>query len=383
MPSPATELPATELPGTEVPVSGLSAPVVSLAGAPGTPPALELHALTKVFRAGRGGRSVTAVNSVSLSIARGEVLALVGESGSGKSTIARLIAHLETPTSGGFSLSGQAIPNKLGGAALRRLRRRVQMIFQDPYASLNALNSVAYTLSRPLRIHKLASARTAPAAVNALLDRVGLSPGAQWAARRPGELSGGQRQRVVIARALAAQPELILADEPTSSLDVSIRLDIMNLLLDLKNQEGLSMLFITHDLSGARYMADRVAVMYAGSVVEIGPAESVIDHPQMPYTQLLRRAAPKFEQHAPATGQAGTRDAPPLRGEVPDLGNLPPGCAFAPRCPHVMPICNSALPPLYEISSGHQVRCVLFDPARASSQTGSGAQVSSSAQAHA
>ncbi|WP_420593957.1 ABC transporter ATP-binding protein [Deinococcus sp.] len=326
---------------------------------PQQPLALELHDLTKVFKTGRAGHSVTAVNKVSLSIARGEVLALVGESGSGKSTIARLIARLETPTSGYVSLNGQMIPNRLGRADLRKLRRRVQIIFQDPYASLNALNSVGYALSRPLRIHKLADARTVGASVNALLERVGLSPGAAWAARRPGELSGGQRQRVVIARALAAQPELILADEPTSALDVSIRLDVMNLLLDLKDQAGLSMLFITHDLSGAHYMADRVAVMYAGSVVEIGPADAVIGQPQMPYTQLLRRAAPKFDEPPEAP------DAVPLRGEVPDLKALPPGCAFEPRCPHAMPVCKSALPPLYEIAPGHQVRCVLFDPARA------------------
>ena len=325
------------------------------------PPALELHALTKVFKAGRSKRSVTAVNALSLSIARGEVLALVGESGSGKSTVARLIARLETPTSGSVSLAGEVMPVHLNAAALRQLRRRVQMIFQDPYASLNALNTVGYTLSRPLLLHHLDTPRTVQASVNQLLERVGLSPGAQWAARRPGELSGGQRQRVVIARALAARPELILADEPTSALDVSIRLDIMNLLLDLKDQEGLSMLFITHDLSGARYMADRVAVMYAGSVVEIGPAEAVIGRPQMPYTQLLRRAAPKFAEVRAADQ---ITDAAPLRGEVPDLTNLPPGCAFEPRCAHAMPVCRLALPPLYEVSPGHQVRCVLFDPSR-------------------
>jgi peptide/nickel transport system ATP-binding protein len=342
MPSPATDPTEIGLTATEM------APVA-------VSQALELSGLTKTFRVGRAGKSVTAVNHVSLSIARGEVLALVGESGSGKSTIARLIARLIAPTSGSMRLAGQDVPARLGGRALTRFRRNVQMIFQDPYGSLNPLNSVGYTLSRPLQIHGLARRGEVAAQVNALLERVGLSPGAAWAVKKPHELSGGQRQRVVIARALAARPQLILADEPTSALDVSIRLDIMNLLLDLKDQEGLSMLFITHDLAGARYMADRVAVMYTGHIVEIGPADRVIGNPQMPYTQLLKAAAPQPE--------AGLRPAHiEARGEVPDLSALPPGCPFAPRCPHVRAECTAALPKLYEVGPGHLSRCILHDP---------------------
>lgn len=318
-------------------------------------PALELDGLTKVFKVGRAGRSITAVNNVSLSIARGEVLALVGESGSGKSTIARLIAHLHEPSSGTIKMNGQVIPNHLKGAALNRFRKDVQMIFQDPYGSLNGLNSIGYILSRPIQIHGLAKGGDVSAAVNALLERVGLAPGAAWANKRPHELSGGQRQRAVIARALATQPQLILADEPTSALDVSIRLDIMNLLLDLKDQEGLAMLFITHDLSGARYMADRVAVMYTGHIVEIGPANQVIDRPQMPYTQLLRSAAPKPEEGINA-------EKVEARGEVPDLTNLPPGCPFEPRCPHARAVCREKLPKMYDVGPNHQARCILHDP---------------------
>ena len=321
-----------------------------------TPPAdtLEVANLRKVF--GHGGTAgVVAVNDVSFNIRRGEVLGLVGESGSGKSTVARLVAHLHRPTAGEIRLGGQTVPNHLGGAALRRFRKRVQMIFQDPYASLNPLHPVGYTLARPLQIHGLVQG-SLTASVHGLLERVGLSPAAVFARKRPFELSGGQRQRVGIARALAAQPELILADEPTSALDVSIRLDVMNLLLDLKDQEGLSLLFITHDLAGARYMSDRIAVLYAGTLVELGPAEAVIDRPQHPYTQLLKSAAPK-----PDAGLAPEHIE--ARGEVPDLRHLPPGCPFAPRCPHARPVCNEGLPKMYAVGGGHQARCILHDPA--------------------
>ncbi|ULH17134.1 ABC transporter ATP-binding protein (plasmid) [Deinococcus sp. KNUC1210] len=323
---------------------------------------LEIEGLRKVFTA-RGRANVVAVNDVTFSIRRGEVLGLVGESGSGKSTIARLIAHLYEPTSGQIRLSGQNIPNRMGGGALRQFRKHVQMIFQDPYASLNPLHPVGYTLSRPLKIHRLARGNS-DKQVHALLERVGLSPAATYAAKRPFELSGGQRQRVGIARALAAQPELILADEPTSALDVSIRLDVMNLLLDLKDQEGLSMLFITHDLAGARYMSDRVAVLYAGTLVELGPAEQVIDRPQHPYTQLLKSAAPK-----PDAGL--TPDHVEARGEVPDLKALPPGCPFEPRCPYAMPECKDGLPRMYDVGEGHQARCILHDPAVKAKRGGS------------
>ncbi|SEJ83658.1 peptide/nickel transport system ATP-binding protein [Deinococcus reticulitermitis] len=317
-------------------------------------PALELEGLTKVFIVGRSGARVVAVNDVSFTIGRGEVLGLVGESGSGKSTIARLISRLHDPSGGATRMDGQDVPLRLSGSALRQFRRNVQMIFQDPFASLNPLHTIGYIVGRPLQIHGLARGREVRGKVNTLLERVGLSPGNNYIDKRPHELSGGQRQRVVIARALAAKPTLILADEPTSALDVSIRLDIMNLLLDLRDQEGLSMLFITHDLAGARYMSDRVAVMYAGHLVEIGPAEAVIGAPQMPYTQLLKSAAPKPEGNLSGGVEA--------RGEVPDLKDLPPGCPFEPRCPHARPVCSEGLPRMYDVGERHQARCILHDP---------------------
>ncbi|UQN09040.1 ABC transporter ATP-binding protein [Deinococcus sp. QL22] len=347
---------------SQTPLSINSPACAPASGSASGPNTLDIVNLRKVF-GGRGkSGGVVAVNDVSFSIRRGEVLGLVGESGSGKSTIARLIARLHQPTSGEIRLNGEVVPHKLGGQGLRQLRRRVQMIFQDPYASLNPLHPVRYTLARPLKIHRLARGNT-DLQVTALLERVGLTPALTYAAKRPFELSGGQRQRVGIARALAAQPELILADEPTSALDVSIRLDVMNLMLDLKDQEGLSMLFITHDLAGARYMSDRVAVLYAGTLVEIGPAVQVIDQPQHPYTQLLKSAAPK-----PDAGL--TPDHIEARGEVPDLSTLPPGCPFEPRCPSAMPECKNGLPKLYDVSEGHGVRCLLHDPAIKERQAG-------------
>ena len=304
---------------------------------------LRLEGLEKVFRSGK--RTVRAVTDFNLTIARGEVVGLVGESGSGKSTVTRLVAQLYQPTSGTIALNGQPLA----------YRRKVQMIFQDPFSSLNPTHTVGYALSRPLEIHGITRGRETASAVRSLLERVGLSPGAMWDNKFPHELSGGQRQRVGIARALAVQPALILADEPTSMLDVSIRLDIMNLMLDLRDQEGLSYLFITHDLAGARYMSDRVAVMYAGHLVEIGPSAGLIGSPAHPYTRLLKSAAPK-----PESGLEVRRVE--ARGEIPDLTQLPPGCPFEPRCPHARAECRAELPRMVDIAAGHEVCCVLYYP---------------------
>ena len=314
---------------------------------------LRLEGLEKVFRSGK--RTVRAVTDFNLTIARGEVVGLVGESGSGKSTVTRLVAQLYQPTSGTIALNGQPLPAHPSHRAPLAYRRKVQMIFQDPFSSLNPTHTVGYALSRPLEIHGITRGRETASAVRSLLERVGLSPGAKWKNKFPHELSGGQRQRVGIARALAVQPALILADEPTSMLDVSIRLDIMNLMLDLRDQEGLSYLFITHDLAGARYMSDRVAVMYAGHLVEIGPSAGLIGSPAHPYTRLLKSAAPK-----PESGLEFRRVE--ARGEIPDLTQLPPGCPFAPRCPHARAECRAELPRMVEIAAGHEVRCVLYYP---------------------
>ncbi len=314
-------------------------------------PVLEVQGLGKTFGVGNSKRRVRAVDDVSFTLKRGEVLGLVGESGSGKSTIARLISRLYLPSSGTVKLSGEEVPLGLSGMRLRRFRQKVQMIFQDPFSSLNPLHTVGYIVSRPLRIHGFRGHLRVR--LIELLEKVGLSPAETYLEKRPHELSGGQRQRVGIARALATGPDLILADEPTSMLDVSIRLDIMNLLLDLREQDGVSLLFITHDLAGARYMSDRVAVMYAGRIVEIGDARAVIESPQHPYTQLLKKAAPN-----PERGREG--ETLGARGEVPDLSNLPPGCPFAPRCPHHVPECDKEVPAFRATPSGSEARCIIY-----------------------
>lgn len=316
---------------------------------------LEVQGLVKRFRIGRFPRTRTlvAVNGVDLRVGVREVVGLVGESGSGKSTFARVVARLERPSAGRIWLEGREVPSRLRHRELLAYRRRVQMIFQDPFASLNPVHTVGYILSRPLKVHRLASGSGVRARVEELLEACGLTPARGFVDRYPHELSGGQRQRVGIARALAVRPRLILADEPTSMLDVSVRLDVMNLLLDLKEREGLSLLFITHDLAAARYMSDRIAVMYAGHLVEVGPADEVIGEPLHPYTQLLKQAAPKPEAGLQPERLEGA-------GDVPELTALPSGCPFHPRCRFATPECRRALPPMVPVTPSRQVRCVLY-----------------------
>ena len=318
------------------------------------PPALEARSLTKHFpvRRGWGARSalVHAVEDVSLTLRRGTVTAVVGESGSGKSTLARMLARLIKPTSGEVLLGG--VPAPAGG---RGYSGEVQLVLQDPFASLNPIHGVRYILGRPLKIHRTAGDSDPDDAIKDLLNRVALTPADQFIEKLPHELSGGQRQRVAIARALAVRPRVLLADEPVSMLDVSIRLGVLNLLADLRDRERLAILYVTHDIASARYLADTVAVMYAGRVVEAGPAVQLTDHPQHPYTQLLLSAAPDPDR-AEAPSLAGA-------GSPPSLVNPPPGCRFHPRCPFAMPRCAEQTPPAFEVGPGQTSACWLHEAA--------------------
>jgi peptide/nickel transport system ATP-binding protein len=314
---------------------------------------LEVRHLTKRFPVGKRTRSkqVHALTDASFVIRRGEVVALVGESGSGKSTTARLITRLIEPTGGEIFLNGQNVLKEERRGASRAYRRRVQMIFQDPYASLNPARTVGFHLQRPLRIHK--KYREGAKSVNDLLTAVGLVPAEEFARKYPFQLSGGQRQRVAIARALAVEPKVILADEPISMLDVSIRMGVLNLIDQLKEERDISFLYITHDLASARYIGDRTIVMYAGHMVEGCGSVELMENAAHPYSELLLSAVPNPQ------GGLSTREVQ-ARGEIPSLIDPPPGCPFAPRCPHVMDICRAAMPEVTELSKDHWVRCYLF-----------------------
>ncbi len=309
------------------------------------------------LRPGAARSVVHAVEATSLALYPGRALALVGESGSGKTTVARLLARLVAPTAGRILFQGDPVTSNRRSALLR-YRRHVQLIFQDPFSSLNPVHNVRYHLSRPLRIYGHARTRAQETEqVLALLDKVNLSPARQFIEKLPHQLSGGQRQRVAIARALAVQPEVLLADEPVSMLDVSIRLDVLNLLLQLKEEERLAVLFITHDIASARYFAEDTLVMYAGQTVEGGPSDEVIQHPKHPYTQLLISAAPDPDRPQNAPLQA--------RGEIPSLITPPSGCRFHPRCPHAMPICRERFPGRTDLGGGHWTHCFLYGEGQA------------------
>ena len=317
-------------------------------------------------------RAVHAVEDASLALYPGRATALVGESGSGKTTVARMLAGLYSPTSGAIRFRGE--PAKLSDASyLRIYRRHVQLILQDPFSSLNPVHGVRYHLERPLHIYRLVHNKTQETEhILSLLNRVNLSPAEQFIQKYPHQLSGGQRQRVAIARALAVQPEVLLADEPVSMLDVSIRLDILNLLLRLKEEERLALLFITHDIASARYFAEETLVMYAGQMVEGGPSDEVIQRPLHPYTQLLVSAAPEPDHLSPdgdtGTPLAGGRSLLPARGEIPSLINPPSGCRFHPRCPHAMPVCSQRFPGRTELGSGRWTHCFLYGDGETSSE---------------
>lgn len=282
--------------------------------------------------------TVRAVDGVTLSIARGEVLGLVGESGCGKSTLARTILQLVPTTAGTVVMEGKNL-SALSSSELRDQRRGLQMVFQDPYVSLNPRMSVFATLAEPLLVHGACTRSEAPAKVAALMERVGLAP--RFMQKYPHEFSGGQRQRIAIARALALNPAVIIADEPVSALDVSIQAQILNLLAKLVRDMGLTLIFIAHDLSVVKHISDRVAVMYLGKIVEIGAATTVIERPQHPYTRALVSAIP-----TPNPDVERSRRRIVLPGDPPSPIHPPQGCTFHPRCPFVQERCKAAFPPL-------------------------------------
>ena len=307
---------------------------------------LQVRALSKLFPAG-GGRRLRAVDGVSLELEAGETLALVGESGSGKSTVARCLVRLVEPSGGEVTLDGQSILS-LPPKALARQYRRIQMVFQDPNASLNPRMRVREVLEEPLRLHlDLAPPARADRACE-LIERVGL--GVVHLDRYPHELSGGQRQRVGIARAIAVSPDIVILDEPTSSLDVSVRGQILDLLLDLQQRLGLAYLFISHDLQVVRHVADRVAVMYLGVIVEQGPTERVFAEPRHPYTRVLLSATPMARW-----GIARTRLR--LVGEITSPIDPPDACRLVGRCPLAQPSCAARRPELIDLGDRHAVAC--------------------------
>jgi oligopeptide/dipeptide ABC transporter ATP-binding protein len=342
--------------------------------APGTVPLLEVRDLGRVFVTRtpfRPVRRVVAAEKVSFRVERSQAVALVGESGSGKSTIARLLLRLDRPDAGEIRLDGVDVLAREPRAASLAYRGRVQMVFQDPFGSLNPVHRVAHHLFRPLLRHRRARGPAHPAAeprqppsdrvaVDAgralreralgLLRSVGLEPAEDFIDRYPFELSGGQRQRVAIARALAVEPDLLVADEPTSMLDVSIRTGVLNLLATLKRERGLAILLITHDLAAARYLSDRILVLYKGRAVEEGPSRVLVESPAHPYTRALLASISGVGAGEPGAGKH--RPA----GEE----NVPSGCPFAPRCPEAIGACRAGDPPSRAIGPDHRVRCHLY-----------------------
>jgi peptide/nickel transport system ATP-binding protein len=300
---------------------------------------------------GHPARPVRAVDDVTFEIARGEVLGLVGESGSGKSTIGRSVVRLLEPTAGEIRYAGTDLAG-LRTRALRPFRRRLQIIFQDPYASLNPRRRVADTLGEALATHGLHAGRARAPRIAELLSLVGLAP--EHAQRFPHEFSGGQRQRIGIARALAVEPEFIVADEPVSALDVSIQAQVLNLLSDLREQFNLTMLFISHDLDVVEYLCDRIVVLYLGRMMEVAPAQSLYASPRHPYTQALLAASPRPDPDA-------RRERRLLQGDIPSPIDPPSGCVFRTRCPFALAACAQDVPALREVAPGHFKACLRDD----------------------
>jgi oligopeptide/dipeptide ABC transporter ATP-binding protein len=296
----------------------------------------------------RRGAPVLALRGVDISVHRGEAVGVVGESGCGKSTLGRILLRLMPPTEGRVLFEGEDLARQ-PAARLRALRRRMQMVFQDPYGSLDPRRSIGAQVADGMEIHGLARGVEAQEKVAALLRQVGLDP--DHARRLPHEFSGGQRQRIAVARALATQPDFIVADEPVSALDVSIQAQVVNLLADLRAELGLALVFISHDLHVVRHLCDRVVVMYLGRVMEEGPARAIFAAPAHPYTRALLAATPSLRHRAGAGA--------PLMGEVPSIANPPSGCVFRTRCPMAQPACAEAVPPLEALpgAAGRSIAC--------------------------
>ena len=318
-------------------------------------PLLEVSNLQKTYSSsGLFGarRRVVAAEQVSFKLRRGEALALVGESGSGKSTVARLLLRLERPDGGQILLDGDDVLSTEPRRASLRYRSRVQMVFQDPFGSLNSVHTVAHHLIRPLLRHRRAKPDKVRLRALELLRIAGLAPAEEFIDRHPYELSGGQRQRVAIARALAVEPDLLVADEPTSMLDVSIRLGVLELLAKLKKEQDLAILLITHDLASARYLADRVLVLYRGRIVEDGPSKALVAEPAHPYSRQLLDAIADTS----STGRQAATEAAPSQAQQP-INSA--GCPFADRCPEVLTICHTE-DPQPRLLGERQVRCHLY-----------------------
>lgn len=321
---------------------------------------LEVRGLKKYFAAGSPGffsrdtRNVHAVDGVDFTLRRSEVLALVGESGCGKTTLSLLLMGLENPTAGTIHFEGMDVTNFDDRQRKEKdLRRKVQMVFQDPYESLNPTQTIEEIVIEPLLVHGMANSPDRDARVRSALEDAGLKPADVYLRRYPHELSGGQRQRVVIAAALVLEPEIILADEPVSMLDVSIRAEIINLLAELRITRRIAVIFITHDLGSVGFFADRVAVMYLGRIVEIGTMLEVLENPQHPYTKALISVIP-----VPNPRLRHERII--LQGETPNPINIPSGCRFHPRCPVAISACAASDPPMVTLSKTHQAACLLI-----------------------
>ncbi|MEF2070144.1 ABC transporter ATP-binding protein [Consotaella aegiceratis] len=313
---------------------------------PSSAPLLAIRNLSKRFETSRG--VVHAVEDVSLDIERGSITGLVGESGSGKTTLGRTLLRLIEPSAGSIRFDGTELTD-LSEREMMAMRRRMQIIFQDPVASLNPRLKVEHIVAEGLRAHRIGSVRERRDRVAALLKEVGLAP--DQMSRYPHEFSGGQRQRIGIARAMALEPEFIVADESVSALDVSIQAQILNLLLDLRERRNLTMLFIAHDLSVVDYLCDRIAVMYLGRVVETGPARPLVRDPSHPYTRALLSAVPQPDPEV-------TRQRQVLEGSIPSPLDPPSGCVFRTRCPRVLPACAETVPPPVPLGTGRTAHCI-------------------------